>query len=421
VLAGGYPAFYLSGAQALSVMQGNRNMSLGSGVVRKILVVTQFAISIVLLVATGVVFSQLDYARSLDLGYDKEQTVIIGGMPRMDGPDSYEAFRNKLLQHSNITSVAYASLMPTDDLFSGSGFRRPGDPPDSSLFYRVNAVGYDYFETLGSDMAAGRTFSREFGTDARTNPSEENPHEQAAKDLNAAGAAKAGWTPDEAIGKEFIQGDDAESVTYTVVGVTEDIYFSSIHNAIEPVVYFLQPVLRTQLAIKLSTADLPATLDYIDRSWNEVVPAYPITRTFLDTRFDALYEAEAREATVFTSFAILAVVIACLGLLGLAAFMAERRRKEIGVRKVLGASVKDIMLLLSWDFTKLVILANLIAWPAAYFIMRAWLDSYAYQVDLGVGLFVLAGAITFMIAWGTIAWQAGRAALLNPVDTIRSE
>ncbi len=421
LFAGSYPAFFLSRAKPLAILQG-RLSTQGSGVVRRVLVVTQFAISIVLIIATAVVFAQIRFASSLDLGYEKEQTVVINGLNRTGDADARMLLRDRLLQHPNITAVTSASLIPTDEFFAGTGFRRAGDPADSSLFMRVNAVDFEYFETFGIDMVAGRGFSRDFGTDFGGRPTEENPHVETALILNESAAQKAGWSPEEAIGKQFVQGPGDEwSITYNVVGVARDIYFSSVHTAIEPAVFFVNPRNVASMAVRLGTADMPATLAFIDQTWAEMVPTYPITRTFLDDRFAALYEREQREATVFTSFSLLAILIACLGLLGLAAFIAERRRKEIGVRKVLGASVRDIVTMLSWDFTKLVIIANVIAWPVAWFFMRAWLDDFAYSAGLSVWVFLMASVVVFAIAWGTVGMQAGRAALVDPARTIRDE
>ena len=417
--AGLYPAFYLSGAKIQTVLRGKAAAGLRGGMVRKTLVVTQFMISIVLLVATGLVYAQMQYARNLPLGYDKDQMVIVSGFDRVDN-DAYETLRNQLLAHTAILEATRSSLVPTDNLFAGTGFRLPGQAEDDEpLFYRINPVNHEFFDAFGIEMVAGRAFSRAYSTDQISQPSEDDSTRAGAIILNESAAAKAGWQPDEALGKTLRLAD----ITFTVVGVAKDIYFSSVHHAIEPLVYFVGSGGRDNLAIKVSTTDLPATLAYIDQTWAEVVPTYPITRTFLDDRFNALYLQEARTGTVITYFSLFAVLIACLGLLGLAAFTTEQRTKEIGVRKVMGASVGNIVILLSKEFTMLVGVAFVVAVPIAYFLMDRWLQAFAYRLDIVQAwwIFAAAGVAALLIAWLTVSYQSTRAALTNPVKALRYE
>ncbi len=417
--AGLYPAFYLSGARIQSVLRGTASSGLRGGLIRKVLVVTQFAISIVLIVATGLVYAQMQYARSLPLGYEKDQMVIVSGFDRVDD-EAYETLRNQLLQHTTIREVTRSSLIPTDNLFSGTNFRLPGQAEDDDpLFYRINPVNHEFFDAFGIEMVAGRAFSRDFSTDRISQPSEEDSTRAGALILNESAAAKAGWTPEQALGKTLFLND----ITFTVVGVAKDIYFSSIHHEIEPLVYFVSSGGRDNLTIKISTSDLPATLAYIDETWAAVVPTYPITRTFLDDRFDAMYLQEERTGTVITYFALFAVVIACLGLLGLAAFTAEQRTKEIGVRKVLGASIGNIVVLLTKEFTKLVGIAFVVAAPVAYFATDWWLQDFVYRLDIFQAwwIFALAGLAALVIACLTVSYQSTRAALADPVKSLRYE
>ena len=417
--AGSYPAFYLSAAQALAVLRGQGGLGRSSGAVRKGLVVTQFAISIILVVVTGVVYLQMQYAFSMDAGYEREQVIVVTGLNRVPDMDAYQTLRSELEQHAGIARVTAAQLMPTDRVFSGTAFRALGVESEEPFFFRVNQVDYDYFETLDIDLVAGRSFSEDFGTDQAPLPSEENPTTEGAIILNEAAVEKVGWaSPEAALGQVLTLGRQQGTVRYTVVGVARDIHFASLHSAIEPMAYYLTAGL-SQLAVRARTNDLNSVLTHLDETWNAVVPGFPITRTFLDDDFSALYAQEARTAQALTLFAGFALLVACLGLLGLAAFTAERRRKEIGVRKVMGASAQDVVVLLSWDFTKLVLLANLIAWPLAYLAARRWLDAFAYHIDLGLGLFVGAGFVAFLLAALTVGWQAFRAAQVNPATVIR--
>ncbi len=430
--AGLYPAFYLSGAKIQSVLRGATTSGKQGRLVRKGLVVTQFAISIVLIVSTGLVYAQMQYARSLPLGYEKEQMVILSGLGRLDDAQARETLRNQLLQHANILDVTSSSLVPTETLFAGTGFRLPGQADDEEgLFYRINPVDHEFFDTFGIEMVAGRAFSRDYSTDQVSAPPEqgETPEDEVPNErppeptrtgaliLNESGAAKAGWTPEEAIDKTMILGD----ISFRVVGVAKDIYFSSVHHEIEPLVYFVDEQGLGTMAIKVAAADLSTTLAYIDQTWASLVPTYPITRTFLDDRFNALYLQEERTATVITYFSLFAVFIACLGLLGLAAFTAERRTKEIGVRKVLGASIGHIVFLLSKEFTLLVGIAFVVAAPIAYFAMDRWLQDFAYRVEISLWIFLGAGLIALLVAFFTVSYQSIRAALNDPVESLRYE
>jgi putative ABC transport system permease protein len=273
---------------------------------------------------------------------------------------------------------------------------------------RTVYTDYDYVQTLDLHLVAGRDFSRAFGTDARQ-----------AFLLNEAAVKMLGWSNEEALGKRMynIMFDSTHS---QVIGVLRDYHFSSLKDEIDPLVIALRPS-AGRFAVKISARDMQSTLAAIKETWNGFTPAYPFEFSFLDETLDQLYRHEQRESTLFTTFGFLSIFIACLGLFGLAAFAAEQRAREIGVRKVLGASVASVTGLLSREFVKLVLLSNLLAWPLAYFAMNQWLHNYAYRIEIDLWTFVAAGGLALLIALMTVGTQAIKAALVNPVESLRYE
>ena len=419
--AGCYPAFYLSSPMPISVLHGTVSPRTGTVLVRKLLVLLQFSISIMLIVGTGIVYAQMQYAKSMELGYNREHVVVIPEVENLDR-NAYETLHNDLQAYSQIQSVTTSSLVPTDKVFAGSGFRIVGQPTEEEPpFFRINGVDFDFFKTYGIHIVAGRTFSREYGSDEMPFISEENPHVEGAVIISAAAAEKCGWTPENAIGKQFRQGNEQQSETYTVVGVAQDIHYASVRSVIEPMIYRLPRDRWDKIGVRITGVDIVGTLAYIDERWEAAFPDRPIIRSFLDEQFDALYRQEEQEGIAFSFFTILAILVAGMGLLGLASFMAERRTKEIGVRKVLGASTRDIVMMMSWDFSKLVIVANILAWPTAYYFMKSWLSDFAYQVDINPFIFIGAGILAFLIVWVTVGLQASWAARANPVNALQDE
>jgi putative ABC transport system permease protein len=310
----------------------------------------------------------------------------------------------------------------------------PGTQNDSAVLLRtadsteLNAtfmtVEFDFFETYEIDLLAGRTFSDERGTDRVVLPTADAPQPpRSSLVLSELAVRRLGWTPEEAVGK-FVDAAGRQGV---VIGVVEDVYLESVRNAMKPIVYAVPPIQTTgfrtirEASVRVSGRDLPRTLEHIDAMWKQFVPDQPVTRRFLDQDFEALYRGEQRQAQMFTAFAAIAIVVACLGLFGLAAFTTSRRTKEIGLRKTLGARVPDIVRLFTFEFGSLVLLANLLAWPAAFVLMRRWLATFSYRVELSMAVFVASGLLALLIASVTVAAVASRAARAKPVKALRYE
>jgi len=429
--AGSYPAFYLSAFRPATVLRGDLTRGSKGALFRKVLVTAQFAISIALVIATGVVLAQMKYASELDLGLDKEQVIVLQGAPSTGFGSSYHTMKQEFLNQPSIISVSGANLMPSDQNTNAMGIRAEESDPEGRGMPFLN-VDFDFFKTFGIKVIAGRSFSKERGTDLIIQPTDETPKTSASFMLNKLAARQLGWTPEQALGKwfEVSTGDRFEqSVRGPIIGVVDDVYFSSIREAIKPVFYqVMEPSYEGamipnygKMAIKFKAGSVNEVLELIDTTWKANLPAVPINRSFTDDNFAALYQTEQQQGHLFTIFALLAIFIACLGLYGLAAFTTEQRTKEIGIRKVMGGSVKDIVLLLTRDFSKQVLLANLFAWPVAWFLMNRWLETFAYRIDLGLLPFVFAALMALVIAWLTVGGLAARAAWSKPALALRYE
>jgi putative ABC transport system permease protein len=409
LLAGSYPALVLSGFMPALVLKGEFKTSRHGARLRQGLVVFQFAVSVALIVGTVAVIQQLSFVRGQSLGFDREHLVVLDArpVPGSQRVQRYEAVKEAMLRHPGVLQATISSATPGNqpglNLMQAEGMA----DGESSTFHIVSA-DHDFLEAYGIEMVAGRPFSRDFETDM-----------QAAL-VNETAVANLGWgTPEEALGRwvSFGGPDDQR----TVVGVILDYHHLSLHQRVEPMIIAIIPPAFNRFTLRLDGRQLPAAIEHARETWAELFPGYPFDYAFVDDSFDEQYQAEARLSRVIGAFAGLAILVACLGLFGLAAFTAEQRRREVGVRKVLGASVASLVGLLSKDFMKLVAIAFVLGAPLAYWGMTRWLEGFAYRVTLGPGLFVAAGLIALVIALATVSGQALRAATADPVKAIRAE
>ena len=402
LMAGSYPAFFLASFRPVVVLKDEIGRGAKRAGLRNGLVVFQFAVSIILIVGTLVVQHQLVYVQTARLGFDKEHVVVIQRVE--DLPDAgREAFKQAVLQYADVTQASAALMMPGGE--SGSNmYRKLGG--ERSYGWRFFAVDADYVETLGLELVAGRDFAPEFTADS------------AAVLLNEAAVKALGW--DDPVGETLEEPNGGQ---YTVIGVVKDFHYESLHSEIAPVVFHPLGVTggARVLAARIRPHDIPATLAHLKAQWDAFSPGDPFTYSFLDQDFGRLYRTEQQTGVTFSVFSMLAILVACLGLFGLAAFVAEQRTKEIGVRKVLGASVGGVVMLLSRDFLKLVGIAFVVAAPLAYFAMNRWLEAFAYRIEISWGIFLMAGSLSLAIALLTVSYQAVRAALADPVKALRYE
>ncbi len=411
IISGLYPALFMSSFQPVKTLKGLFKVKGSSISFRKMLVVTQFAISIILIIATIVVFQQLHYMQNASLGYDKEHIVTMSYNSELN--DQYESFRNTLLQDRNIKEVGRSSRIPTGRLLDGTGAATLGS--DSMVPVKADiryvATDYNFIPTYEISLIAGRNFSRTYGTDTSNFI------------INETAAKAVGWkSGEQAVGKDFRYG----GTTGHIIGVMKDFHFESLHQEISPLIFIMPASSPGQspygkISIKISGENISSTLATIKNTWQKFLPQLPYQYTFLDENFSKLYDAEQKQETIFTTFACIAIFIACLGLFGLSAFAISQRVKEIGVRKVLGADVSNIVVLLSKDFLKLVMIAAGIAFPVAWYAMYNWLQGFAYRINIQWWVFIIAALAAVCIALFTISFQAIKAAIANPVKSLRTE
>lgn len=410
IISGIYPAMFMSSFQPVKTLKGLFKVGGSSISFRKVLVVTQFAISIILIITTVVVFQQLRYMQNASLGYNKDHLITMSYNNQLD--NQYEAFRNTLLQNSNIKDVARSSRIPTGRLLDGMGAQAPGN--DSMVPVKADirflATDYDFIPTYQIPLAAGRNFSRSFGTDTSNFI------------INEAAVKAIGWkSNDQAVGKDFKYGQFSGHI----IGVVKDFHFESLHQAITPLVFVLPPPQNSgfynKISIKISGKNIDASLATLKNTWQKFLPDLPYQYSFFDENFAKLYDAEHKQETIFTTFACIAIFIACLGLFGLSAFAISQRVKEIGVRKVLGASTSTIVTLLSKEFLKLVLIAAIIAIPVAWYAMHNWLQDFAYRISIHWWVFLFAAIAAAFIALITVGMQAIKAATANPAKSLRME
>lgn len=402
IIAGLYPSFYLSSFKPISVLKGQVSRGSKNSVLRNGLVVFQFTTSIILIIGTLVIYKQTHYLLNKKVGFDKDQVLLVQGTNTLE--NKIESFKNELLKSSEIKSVSVADYLPVSGTKrNGNTFYKEGKTNEGiGLFTQKWEVDYDYLATMGMRIAEGRYFLKDMP-------------DSAATVINKTMAEKLGL--ENPVGQRIDNGWQK----LTVIGVLEDFNFESMKQNVTPLCLVLGKYNSSIISVKMSGADTKDVITYIGSVWKSFSPDQPFRYTFLDETFATMYADVQRTGRIFTSFAVLAIIIACLGLFALSAFMAEQRTKEIGIRKVLGASVNNITTMLSKDFLKLIVIAMVIASPIAWWAMIKWLQDFAYRIPVGWGFFAVAGVIALFIALFTVSFQAIKAAIANPVKSLRTE
>lgn len=407
LIAGSYPSLFLSGFQPANVLKGTYKIGSIHEKMRSYLVIGQFAISIVLIVAVLVVVRQLEYMKNKDLGFDKEEIAVLPAFDEFSS--NFALMRDRLMQHPGIEEVVLASRIPSGRLLDSQGTQAEVGGTLTAINTRISDVhtSHSFMQAFGMEILEGRDFNILQASDSSQ-----------SFILNESAVRAIGWaSPEMAIDKQFVYGNRRGRV----IGVVKDFHFESLHQPISPMVFMIPDTRFFQVAVKLSKEKREAAVAYLREEWLAVRPDYPLEITFVADRFDEQYQAEEKVGTVFGFFAGLAILISVLGLFGLSAYATEQRLKEIGIRKVLGASSWNIVSLLGRDFIKLVLIGFGIAVPLAWFGMGKWLENFAYHIPVSWVLLVLAGCLALIIAAATVSSQSLRAAWVNPVDTFKKE
>jgi len=401
IISGSYPALFLSSFLPAKVLKGNMRTGRSKSGFRKILVVVQFSLSIILMIGTGIIYLQLNYIQKKDLGFNKENIVYLPLNKELR--ENYDAIKNQLLQNSSIQGVTLSSALPNEIWSIMRGITWEGKETDEGAAFGFLSVDFDFIETLNMEMVDGRSFSKEISTD-------QNGiifNEKAIRLMNM----------DNPVGKEFSLGDEKA----TIIGVVKDFHSLPFTYEIEPLMVVIDPDFQRFILVRTESQNLTANIEYIENIWGENILSFPFEYHFLDETFESTYIDEIRSGKLFGYFVLLAIFISCLGLFGMASYTTEQRNREMGVRKVLGASITNVIFLVSKEFAKWVLIANIIAWPIAWYVMDQWLQNFAFKIDMPWWVFIISGGMAIFIALATVSTQALKAGMINPIESLKHE
>ena len=407
LIAGSYPAFFLSGFKPAAVVKGDKRTGIRSGTFRSVLVIFQFCISIVLIISTAVVYKQLRYVQNKNLGFDKEQIITVHDAYVLDGQT--EAFKEEVMRSPLFVSATMSSYLPVGSSRSNTAFFPEGNPSnENTTSMQIWTVDHDYITTMGMEIIAGRDFSADYSSDSLK------------VIVNEAVLRQFDW--EDPVGQRISHfwTNAGDIRTVEVIGVVKNFHWASLRQKIDPVVISLGRS-RGRVNFRVEAGKEAEAIALIESKWKEMSGGKPFEYSFIDQDYENIYRGEARVGRIFGVFAVLAILIACLGLFGLAAYTAEQRTKEIGVRKVMGASVFDLVMLLSKEFGRLVLISFVIGGVVSYLIMSRWLNDFEYKTIIGIEVFLVAGLLSFGIAWITMGYQSVKAAMANPVQSLKYE
>jgi putative ABC transport system permease protein len=405
IIAGSYPAIFLSAFKPALILKGKLRLGTKRSALRKIMVIGQFTISIILVISTFAIYKQLRFMKNEKLGFSKEQKLIIRVQRGADISENYETVKSEFLKHSRITGATVSGGIP-GRIHTSETYRLFNETEDKGQQMKTLLIDKDFIPEYGIELAAGRLFFKETNSLRET---EFLINERAVKALGL-------HSPQDAIGKQLAGWEGGK-----IVGVVEDFHFQGLQQEISPLVITNFTWMFSFITLTLSTEEISRTLSFVQDKWEELFPGIPYEYYFLDEDFNRLYRSEEKTGTLIGAFALIGVLVACFGLFGLASFMAEQRTKEIAIRKVHGARLQDALSLLAKDFIKWILISGIIAWPVAYFVVNRWLQNFFYRVNLGIEVYIFTGFIVLAIALLTISYQVIKTATTNPIDYLRYE
>ena len=400
--SGSYPSLFFSSFQPTKILKGSLTVGQKGVLFRRALVMLQFMIAACLIIGTFIVYGQINYCLNKNLGFDEEHVVVIP-LRSSSVRAKYEPYRNTLLQNPSVVNVAGSSTVP------GRSVGERGMFPEGNKWHPRNSmfVDFDFIPTFDMEIKEGRNFSRDFPTDVDD-----------AYIVNEAAAKNFGW--EDPIGKKIIWAGDKNKKGF-VIGVVKDFHYKSLHQEIEPLVLHMTPGIGSYASIRIKSENIFNIMSFIKNKWQEFNPGHPFDYFFLDDQYDKLYRSEEKMGQVFRYFTVLALFISCLGLFGLSSYVLEKRTKEIGIRKILGASLSSIIIMVSKEFSKWIILANVVAWPIVYFSMNLWLENFSYRINISFWTFLLSTLIVMILSLLTVSYQSIKAAMANPANSLKYE
>jgi ABC-type antimicrobial peptide transport system permease subunit len=402
IVAGIYPALLISSFQPIAVLKGINNARHGKLTINKGLVVFQMVISILLIVGTSITYKQTHYLKDHKLGFNQKDIIVLN--MRGEARQHFQTLKQKLTDFSGVVSVSGSNNMPLDYMGNTGGVRWEGRGANSSILINYKGVNYNYLTTMDIGLVEGRDCSAEYPSDVSSAILINETMKNLMGVENAVGNTLDGWEGER-----------------TIIGVTEDFHFSSPRNAVEPLIMLVQPERSSFMFVKSNPEMIAETRDHIQKTWNELIPFIPVNMNYIDLEYENLFSSEEQTASLVMYFTIIAIIIACLGLFGLTSFTLRNKIKEIGIRKVNGAKIVEVLTLINTDIVKWVAIACVISTPIAWFVMSRWLENFAYKTPLNWWIFLFAGITATAIAIITVSWQSWRAATRNPVKALRYE